>query len=102
MIDFVGSRTRSLFLDLDVASSRRMSQTQDEVSHRKMSVISVRQAHAAVDCARLCREVCQGVCEAKIRSELVFVDDEARRSLRTIFVEGDDLEFILAFDSQNS
>ena len=86
----------SSILDLDVAASRRASQAEDEVAQREVFVASLRQANAAVDRARLCREVRQSVCEAEIRPELLLIDDEARRRVRAVVVDRDEFELIVA------
>ena len=95
-IAFGGWRTRFSLLDLDVAASWRASQTEDEVAQCEAFAGRLRQANTAMNCARLCGEVRQGVREAKVRSQLFFIDDKTLRSTSAVVVNGDEFELIVA------
>ena len=78
-IAFGGWRTRFSILDLDITASWRASQTEDEVAQCEEFAGRLRQANTAMNCARLCGEVRQGVREAKVRSQFFLIDDETLR-----------------------
>ena len=96
-----GERARQSGLDLDVAASRRTSQSKDEVAQREVLVAGLRQANATVDRARLRREVRESVCRAEVGSELLFVEEEARSRVHAVVVDRDEFELIVTLDTHD-